>query len=210
MIVIGLTGSIGMGKSTVASMLAREGIPVHEADDEVHDLLSPKGKAFRAVAAAFPVSMFPQIYGRKPKTGRYIKRPELGKIVFKDTKALRKLEKILHPLVRKAQNDFIRKHRNAGRAIVALDIPLLFETGGESLVHYTLVASAPYNVQRQRVLIRRGMSEKKFREILKKQMPDGEKCARADYVIRTGLGLAKSMKDVKAALRDIKKENNIK
>ncbi len=195
-----------MGKSTVAAMLAKQGIPVHEADDEVHALLSPKGKAFRAIAKAFPALKFPQIYGRRLKTGRYIKRLELGKIVFKDAKALAKLEKILHPLVRNAQNDFIRKHRNAGQKIVALDIPLLFETEGESLVDYTFVASAPYNVQRGRVLARPGMNEKKFQAIVKKQMPDGEKRARADYVIHTGLGLATTMKDIKAALRDIKKK----
>ncbi len=199
-----------MGKSTVAAMLAREGIPVHEADDEVHDLLSPKGKAFRAVVAAFPHTVFPQLYGRKIKTGRYIKRLELGKVVFKDAKAMRRLEKILHPLVRDAQNDFIRRHRNAGRAIVALDIPLLFEAGSDSLVDYIMVASAPYNVQRARVLARRGMNEKKFHAILKKQIPDGEKRARADYVIHTGLGLARTIKDLKAALRDIKKKSKIK
>ncbi|MCE7886481.1 MAG: dephospho-CoA kinase [Alphaproteobacteria bacterium PRO2] len=206
MIVIGLTGSIGMGKSTAAAMFESLRIPVHEADDEVHKLLSPGGKGARAVGAAFPYFQFPQIYGRKTKSGvRAIKRKELGKIVFHDEKQRKKLEKILHPLVRAAQADFIRKHKINGTKIVVLDIPLLFETGGENRVDYTLVVTAPRAVQRRRVLERPGMDEKRFRAILKQQMPDGEKRARADYVAHTGLGRAQTMKEIKAALADIKK-----
>jgi dephospho-CoA kinase len=205
MIVIGLTGSIGMGKSTIAAMLETEGVPVHEADEEVHALLAPGGKGFRAAAAAFPYFSYPQIYGRRGKT-QFFKRPELGKIVFADDAARERLEGILHPLVRAAQSDFIRKNKIAGRPMAALDIPLLFETGGENLVDVTLVTSAPYEVQRARVLARPGMDEKKFHAILQRQMPDGEKCARADYIIHTGLGRAQTMKELKAALRSIKEK----
>ena len=204
MIVIGVTGSIGMGKSTVTSMLQRLGVPTHDADAEVHQLLAPKGKGYKAVARAFPYYSYPGIYGRTWKGGRYIKRQALGKIVFRSEVAREKLEAILHPLVREAQAEFIRKMRRMGKKIVALDIPLLFETGGESLVHAVFVASAPYDVQRERVMARPGMDDKKFREILKRQMPDGEKRARGDYVIHTGLGRAHSMREIKAALRDLK------
>lgn len=195
-----------MGKSTAAAMFESLRIPVHEADDEVHKLLGPKGRGARAVGAAFPYFQFPQIYGSKTKSGvRTIKRKELGKIVFHDGKQRKKLEKILHPLVRAAQADFIRKHKINGTKIVVLDIPLLFETGGENRVDYTLVVSAPRSVQRQRVLARPGMDEKRFRAILKQQMPDGEKRARADYVVHTGLGRAQTMKELKAVIADIKK-----
>lgn len=204
MIIIGLTGSIGMGKSTIASMLRRNKIPVHEADDEVHALLASKGKAVRAVSQAFPFLLYPHIYGQK-KGVRIIKRIELAKIIFEDEKARKKLERILHPLVRQSQNDFIRQAKKSGKKIVALDIPLLFETGGDNFVDVVLVASAPYKIQRARVLERAGMSERKFRAILKTQMPDGEKRARADYIIHTGLGHAHAMKQVKTVLRDIKK-----
>ena len=206
MIVIGLTGSIGMGKTVIASMLAKQGIPVHEADDEVHELLAPKGAGFRAVAAAFPYYSYPQIYGRRTAKGRSINRSELGKIVFGDDDKRKKLEKILHPLVRDAQNKFIRKNKTLKREIIALDIPLLFEAGSDNLVDVILVASAPYEVQRARVLDRPGMTEKKFHAILQRQMPDAEKRARADYVIHTGIGRAQTMKELKAALRDIKKK----
>jgi dephospho-CoA kinase len=204
MIVIGLTGSIGMGKSVLAAMLERQKVPVHEADDEVHALLSPKGKGFRAVAKAFPILRFPFIYGRRGKN-IYINRKALGKVIFSDDKARKKLEKILHPLVRESQNDFIRRQKAVGRKIVALDIPLLFETGGETRVDVTIVVSAPYAVQKERVLVRPGMTLKKFHAIVKSQMPDAEKRARADYVIATGLGRAHTMKELKKVLVDIKK-----
>lgn len=206
MIVLGLTGSIGMGKSTAAAMLQSLGVPVHDADEEVHRLLGPKGKAAIPVGAAFPFFDFPQIYGKKTKSGtRLIKRAELGKVIFHDDALRQRLEAILHPLVREAQNDFIRKNKNLGRKIVALDIPLLLETGGELMVDYVLVVTAPYNIQRRRVLERRGMTEEKFHAILGRQMPDGEKCARADYIIHTGLGRAQAMRELKSALADIKK-----
>ncbi len=208
MIVIGLTGSIGMGKSVAAAMLETLRIPVHEADDEVHRLLRPGAKGAVAVGAAFPYFKYPQIYGKKNKDGvRSINRKKLGEIVFSDDKKRERLERILHPLVREAQNNFIRGHKNMGTKILALDIPLLFETGGEARVDYTLVATAPYKIQQARVLARPGMDEKKFKAILERQMPDGEKRARADYIVHTGLGRAQAMKDVKAAIAHIRKKH---
>jgi dephospho-CoA kinase len=208
MIVIGLTGSIGMGKTTVAGMLERLGIPVHEADAEVHRLLAPGGKAYRAVAAAFPYFSHPQIYGRKTKSGaRSFKRAALGQLVFNDEKKRVKLERIIHPLVREAQSEFIRKARAGGIDVVALDIPLLFETGAETFVDCTINVSAPANVQRARVLARPGMDEKKLSAILKRQMPDGEKCARADYVLKTGLSRAHTLKNLKTVLAQIRKKS---
>lgn len=192
-----------MGKTTIAAMLRRLKVPVHEADEEVHALLGPGGNAVKAVSKAFPFFRYPQIYGRKDRK-TYINRRELGKVVFANDTARKKLENILHPLVRKAQNDFIRRSKQAGKKIVALDIPLLFETRGASIVDVTMVVSAPFKIQRARVLARPGMTEKKFRAILKSQIPDGEKRAYADYVIKNGLSRAHAMKQLKAALRDIK------
>lgn len=208
MIVIGLTGSIGMGKSTAAAMLETLKIPVHSADDAVHELLAPGGGAALAVGAAFPYFEFPKIYGRKTKSGaRAIKRKEFGEIIFKNDKLRKKLENILHPLVQDEQNKFIRSGKNKGLDIIALDIPLLFEAGREEAVDYIIVVTAPYEIQRTRVLARPGMDEDKFQAILKRQMPDGEKCARADYVIHTGLGRAQTMQELKSALADIRKKN---
>ncbi|MCC7305044.1 MAG: dephospho-CoA kinase [Alphaproteobacteria bacterium] len=204
MIVIGLTGSIGMGKSMAATMLESLRIPVHEADEAVHELLKPGAKGALAVGKAFPYFTYPQIYGRKTKSGaRAINRKKLGEIVFADKRKREKLEKILHPLVRESQNEFIRRHKNA--KVIVLDIPLLFETGGEKTVDAVIVVSAPYNVQRQRVLARPGMSEKKFQAILERQLPDSEKRARADYIVHTGLGRAHMMQELKAVIRDLKK-----
>ena len=193
-----------MGKSVVVAMLEKLGVPTHEADAEVHKLLQPKGKAFRAVKAAFPYFSYAKIYGRSWKGALYINRKKLGAVVFNSPKERRKLEKILHPLVREAQSEFIRHMRQKGRKIIALDIPLLFEAGSDDLVDVIIVASAPYSIQRRRVLARPGMDEAKFKAILAQQTPDGEKCARADYVIHTGLGRAYAMKELRAALRDIK------
>jgi dephospho-CoA kinase len=208
MIVIGLTGSIGMGKSVAAAMLRKEGVPVHEADAEVHELLRPRGKGAKRVAMLFPYAGYPEIYGRRNAQGiRPISRAGLGKLVFHNEKNRRALEKILHPLVREAQSAFIREAKAKGKKIVALDIPLLFETGRENTVDYTIVVTAPKFLQRERVLARPGMDEKKFRAILKTQMPDSEKRARADYVVHSGLGRAPMMKELKAVLRDIKERN---
>ena len=205
MIVIGLTGSIGMGKSAAAAMLRQLGIAAHEADDEVHKLLSPGGAGALALTAEFPYFRYPHIYGRKDKNGhRPIDRKKLGKIIFNNDKARLRLEAILHPLVRESQADFIRKQGAMGRDIVVLDIPLLFETGGESRVDYIITVSAPYFIQRMRVLSRSGMDEKKFHAILERQTPDAEKRARADFIVHTGLSRGYTMKQLKAIIRDIR------
>ena len=142
MIIIGLTGSIGMGKSTCGAMFARLGIPVHEADEAVHRILSEEGTGLRAIRSAFPYYEFSQIYGAKTQSGpRTIKRKELGTLVFGNDELRQRLEDILHPLVREDQQQFIRQHR--GRDIVVLDIPLLFETGADKNVDLTVVVSAP-------------------------------------------------------------------
>ncbi|MHC8491476.1 dephospho-CoA kinase [Thalassospira sp. SM2505] len=180
MVILGLTGSIGMGKSTAASMFRFLGVPVHDADATTHILMAPGGLAFDPIAAAFPDII---------KDGR-IDRQALGKRAFSDPEVLKKLEAILHPLVRAAEIRFLRSQQMLGRSLVVLDIPLLYETGGEKRCDAVAVVSAPGFVQRQRVLARQGMTDEKFSAILSKQMPDIEKRKRCDYVIPTGLGRA--------------------
>lgn len=195
-----------MGKSTVGAMLTHLGVPVHESDHAVHQLLDINSSARQAIASAFPYFKYPQIYDRKTKA---INRKELGAVVFNDAEKREELESILHPLVQQNQMAFISAQRAKGRQMVALDIPLLFETSAQSRVDYTLVASAPYALQKQRAMARPNMTEGKFHAILERQMPDAEKCARADFVIKTGLGRAHSMKALKLALLDIKKREGL-
>ncbi len=207
MIVIGLTGSIAMGKSTVGAMLNTMGIPVHESDHAVHKLLSdPLSLARRAIAAAFPIYEFPQIYDPKTKE---INRRELGALVFNNAEYRETLEGILHPLVQISQTDFIRGQIAKKRKIVCLDIPLLFETGAQQRIDYSFVVSAPYDVQKSRALSRPNMSEEKFHAILERQMPDAQKCALADYVIKTGLSRAHTMKEIKLAVMDIQRKEGL-
>ena len=201
MIVLGLTGSIAMGKTTIGTMMKTMNIPVHESDHIVHKLLQRSSIARPAIASAFPFFEHPEIYDKKTKD---LKRKEFGDLIFNNDAHKATLESILHPLVQKSQNEFIRAEALKGRDIVCLDIPLLFETGAESRVDYTIVVSAPYFIQRERVLSRPKMSEEKFLAILEQQMPDAEKCARADYVIKTGLGRAHAMKSLRIALLDIR------
>lgn len=196
MIVIGLTGSIGMGKSTVAAMLRRLRVPVFDADAEVHRLQGPGGAALPAIEAAFP--------GTTGPAG--LDRARLGKAVFGNPAALAKLEAILHPMVGDAQLRFRRLHR--AKPMVVLDIPLLFEGAGWRGCDLTVVVSAPAEVQRARVLARPGMTPEKFASILKTQLPDAEKRARADVVIPTGDGKIATWRAVKrlvACLRDPKR-----
>lgn len=200
MIIIGLTGSIGMGKSTAATMLQSLGVPVHDSDAAVHDFLRPGGDAQSALRAVFPVLRYAGIY----QWGGGVNRKALGQLVFKNSDARAKLEAILHPLVRKDQEEFLRAQHAAGRQMVALDIPLLFETGAQEGVDYTVVVTAPSFVQQERVLSRPGMSVKKFQSILQSQMPNAEKCARADYLLHSGLGRAYMMKKLKEVLCDIR------
>ena len=174
MIKLGLTGSIGMGKSTVAAMFADEGVPVFDADAEVHQLQGPGGRILPAIEARFP--------GTTGPAG--VDRPALGAAVFGRPDELRALEAIVHPAVREERAAFLDAHADA--PLVVLDIPLLFETHGEAQVDKVAVVSAPPEIQRGRVLARPGMTEERFAAILAKQMPDAEKRARADFVIPTG------------------------
>jgi dephospho-CoA kinase len=176
--VLGLTGSIGMGKSTAAAMLRRMGVPVHDADGVVHDLTRQGGKAIPAIKAAFPDLV----------SGDSLNRPELSRRAFNDPTILHRLEQILHPLVRTEERRFLARQRARGERLVVLDIPLLYETHGETRCDAVLVVSAPRAVQLQRVLSRPGMSLAKLKGIEQRQMPDAEKRKRADIVIPTGRG----------------------
>jgi dephospho-CoA kinase len=177
MIVIGLTGSIAMGKSTTAAMFRDEGVPVLEADDVVHRLYA--GRASPLIEAAFPGTVFKGV----------VDRQQLSKIVLSDPAALQRLEAIIHPLVRMEQEAFLAEARRSGAKSAVLDIPLLFETNGRDRVDVVVVVSAPADVQRARVLARPGMTEQKLAAILDRQMPDDEKRALADAVIDTSLGI---------------------
>jgi dephospho-CoA kinase len=195
MIVLGLTGSVGMGKSTAAAMLRRLGVPVHDADATVHRLMAPGGAAVAAVAKAFP--------DMRRKDGG-IDRVALGRRVFADAKALQRLERILHPLVRQSQQSFLAAARARREPLVVLDVPLLFESGGKARWDKVLVVSAPAAVQRARVMARPGMTEARFRAILAKQMPDAEKRRRADYVVQSGLGRALTYRTLRRILRELR------
>lgn len=187
MIVLGLTGSIGMGKSTTARMFADAGVPVHDSDEAVHRLYA--GAAAPLVEEAFPGTVRDGI----------VDRALLAERVLGDKAALKMLEAIIHPLVRADADAFLKRHRAVGVPLVVLDIPLLFETGGRDRVDKVVVVTAPAAVQRERVLARPGMTEQKFAAILDKQVPDAEKRRLADFVIDTGLG----MDAARAAVDDI-------
>ncbi len=183
-LILGLTGSIGMGKSTVADMFEALRVPVFDADAEVRRMQGPGGSLLPAIEEAFPGSTGPE----------GVLREELGRIVFSDSAALARLEAIVHPAVRKAREHFLAA--NAGADMLVFDIPLLFETGAEKDVDKVAVVSAPAEVQRERVLARPDMNEERFESILALQMPDAEKRKRADFVIDTGCPLDKTMKAV--------------
>ncbi len=195
MIRLGLTGSIGMGKSETAKMFRRLGVPVCDADRLVHDLYAPGGAAVRAVAQAFPGVM----------RGGAIDRDELGRRVVGRPGEIKRLEAIVHPLVRRAQLNFLAAAQRRRVKLVVLDIPLLFETGGEARVDYVAVASAPAALQRARVLRRPGMTEARFLGILGHQVPDREKRRRADFVIRTGLDRRAALEQVRAIVRRLRR-----
>jgi dephospho-CoA kinase len=182
--IIGLTGGIGMGKSTAAKILRDLGLPVHNADDAVHALLRKGGKAVKPVAKYFPESF----------KGGAIDRKILGKLVFNNSRKLKQLEKILHPLVHKSEADFLRKVRKRKIPAAILEIPLLFETGAEKRCDFTICVMAPKPVQKARVMKRPGMTPERFKAILSRQMPDSEKQKRADLVVQTGKGIADTKK----------------
>ena len=188
MFILGLTGSLGMGKSTTAQFFADAGVPVHDADAVVHRLY--EGEAAAAIEAAFPGTT---VAGK-------VDRTKLGARVLGDAAALRRLEAIVHPLVQEAEQRLLAQAEAAGKMVAVLDIPLLFETGGDRRVDAVVVVSAPPEVQRGRVLERPGMTAEKFDAILGKQMPDAEKRRRADFIVDTSQGLDSARAQVRAIL----------
>ena len=195
MIILGLTGSIGMGKSATAALFRELNIPVYDADAAVHEIYEPGGLAVGPVGDAFPGVI---------KDGR-VDRTALRDRVLNDKEALKRLESIVHPLVGQTQIKFRADAEAAGAHIVVLDIPLLFETGGDKRVDYIVVVTAPSETQRQRVLSRPGMTEESFQAILEKQTPDAEKRARADFVINTRIDIDYAREQVKALVSALKR-----
>jgi len=191
MFILGLTGSLGMGKSTTARFFAEEGVPVHDADAVVHRLYA--GEAAAAIEAAFPGAT----------AGGKVDREELAARVLGDSTALKRLETIIHPLVQEAERRLLAEADARGEEVAVLDIPLLFETGGEERVDAVVVVSAPPEVQRSRALERPGMTVDKLDAILAKQMPDAEKRRRADFVVDTSHGLEAARAQVRAILKAI-------
>jgi dephospho-CoA kinase len=188
MFVLGLTGSVGMGKSVTARFFAEEGVPVHDADAVVHRLY--EGAAVAPIEAAFPGTT---------ADGK-VDRGKLGAHVLGNDPAMKRLEAIVHPLVQEDERRFLAESGKQGAKVVVLDIPLLYETSGDGRVDAVVVVSAPAEVQRQRVLARPGMTEAKLEAILAKQMPDAEKRARADFVVDTSLGFDAAREQVRAIL----------
>lgn len=180
--IIGLTGSIGMGKSFATAVLRGMDVPVHCSDEAVHELLGPDGAAVEAVAAVFP--------GVIDRRDNSIDRKALGALVFGHDENRKKLEAVIHPLVVAAQQRFIAAQSQRREPLVVLDIPLLYETGADARVDKIIVVSAPGFIQRQRVMARPGMTKEKFEAIRATQMPDAEKRRRADFVVQTGIGRA--------------------
>ncbi len=192
MFVIGLTGSIAMGKSTTARLFAEEGVPVHDADAAVHRLY--EGEAVAPIEAAFP----------GVTKGGKVDRTALGQRVAGDKEALRRLEQIVHPLVRGTETEFLRKAEASGAKVVVLDIPLLLETGGDQRVDAVVVASAPADVQRAR-LLERGIGMDRLEALLARQMPDAEKRKRADFVVDSSRGIEPARAQVRQILAAVAK-----
>ncbi|MEW6122828.1 MAG: dephospho-CoA kinase [Pseudomonadota bacterium] len=187
--ILGLTGSIGMGKSATAALFGAEGVPVHDADAAVHDLYATEAVA--PVEAAFPGVARDGV----------IDRPELSRRVLNDADAMKRLEAIVHPLVRARETAFLARARASGARLVVLDIPLLLETGSARRMDAVAVVSAPADVQRDRVLARPDMTEERFALILRKQMPDAEKRRRAHFIIDTGRGFDAARHQVRGIVR---------
>ncbi len=196
--ILGLTGSIGMGKSTAATTFRRLNVPVFDADAAVHRLQGRGGAAVRPIEAAFPGTT------REGPGGRYVDREALRARVLGDPAALRRLEAIVHPLVRRAERHFLAAARRRGERLAVLDIPLLLETGGEKRVDLLLVVSAPAAVQRARVLRRKGMTPERLAAILARQMPDALKRKKADHVVQTGLSRHAAQRQIRAIVRGLR------
>jgi dephospho-CoA kinase len=191
MIVLGLTGSIGMGKSTTAKMFREAGVPVHDSDETVHRLYA--GKAASLIEEAFPGTVRDGAVDRTQLAAQVLGRPE----------AMKKLEAIIHPLVRTDADAFVARHRDAGATLVVLDIPLLFETGGRGRVDKVVVVTAPAEIQRERVLARPGMTEERLAAILASQVPDAEKRRQADFSIDSSQGLESARAEVARIIADL-------
>lgn len=194
MIILGLTGGIGMGKSTAAAAFRRARIPVFDADAAVHRMQARGGRAVRAIGAAFPGTV---------QDGS-VDRAVLREAVLGDRQALSRLEAILHPMVREEEREFVARSRRRGCHAVVLDIPLLLETGGDRRVDRIIVVTAPRAVQIQRIRARRRMSDSDIRAVIARQMPDAEKRRRADVVIRTGLSRHASLKALHRVIREVR------
>ena len=190
MMILGLTGSIGMGKSATAEMFREAGVPVYDADAEVARLYLPGGAAVSAIEAVFPGVT--SVHG--------VDREALRARVIGDGGAMKALESIVHPLTRKAQEDFLARCRDAGEALVVLDIPLLFEVGADGACDLVAVVTAPTEVQRARVLARPGMDEARLAAILDRQMPDAEERARADFILSSAFGYGFTRAHVQAII----------
>lgn len=195
MVIVGLTGSIGMGKSETAKMFRALGVPVYDADAAVHAIYAPGGSAVAPIEAAFP--------GVTNANG--VDRDALAKLVLNDPAALKKLESIVHPLVGREQQKFLEQAVRDGAEMVVIDVPLLYETDGQKRVDCVVLVSAPYELQRERVLARPGMYEEKFQAILAKQVPDAQKRQQADYIIDSSRGLEHAMAQVEALIPQLKK-----
>jgi dephospho-CoA kinase len=191
MFVLGLTGSVAMGKSTTARFFAEEGVPVHDADSVVHRLY--EGDAVPVIEAAFPGTT----------TGGKVDRVKLGSRVMGDLAALRQLEAIVHPMVQDAEARFLAEAEAQGAPVALLDIPLLFETGGDARVDAVVVATAPAEVQRARVLERPGMTLQRLEAMLARQLPDSEKRRRADFIVDTSRGFDDARAQVQEILRKV-------
>jgi dephospho-CoA kinase len=198
MFILGLTGSLGMGKSTTAKMFAEEGVPVHDADAAVHRLY--EGEAAPLIEAAFPGST----------SGGKVDRAKLGQRVLGDDAAIKTLEAIVHPLVRQAEERFLADAARQGAKVAVLDIPLLYETGGEKRCDAVVVVSAPAQMQRARAFERPGMTDAKFQALLAKQLPDADKRARADFIVYSGHGVEPARTQVREILAQVAKMANQK
>ncbi|MBI2718557.1 MAG: dephospho-CoA kinase [Rhizobiales bacterium] len=195
MIVVGLTGSIAMGKSEAAKMFAAEGVPVFDSDAEVHRMYGKDGDAVTAIQKLYPEAI----------VDNAVDRSRLSKIVLDDPVSLGRLEAIVHPLINCAQTAFLAKCSRRGDAIAILDVPLLFETGKDADVDKIVVVSAPPAIQRTRALARPGMTEKKYEQILSRQFPDSEKRRRADFIVDTSGDLIHTRAQVAKIVASLKK-----
>ncbi|MEP3474697.1 MAG: dephospho-CoA kinase [Hyphomicrobiales bacterium] len=192
MLIIGLTGSIAMGKSTVAKMLLDNGIPMISADQIVHDLY--EDEAVPILEKAFPGST----------ENNQVNREKLLSLLLKEEDGFKKLETLIHPLVRQKEWEFIKENKEKNSDLVAIEIPLLFETGAEKLMDVVLLASAPAEVQKQRVMARPGMTTEKFKTLLAKQMPDAEKRKKADFIVDTSCSLSETENQLKEIIVSLK------